>query len=62
MEYNEIKHEIEYINLKNINYDLQKDIILKDYNLKIKDNKIKDLKNEIQTLNKIIKDNIKLLE
>jgi len=68
MEYNEIKHEIEYINLKNENYDLKKDILLKDYNLNIKENnwnktniiykrRIRNLLNEIKDLkNKIEKD------
>jgi len=50
MEYKEIKHEIEYINLKNKNYDLKKDILLKDYNLNIKDNRINNLLNEIEDL------------
>ena len=50
MEYKEIQHEIEYINLKNQNYDLQKDIVLKDYNLNIKENRINKLLNDIEDL------------
>lgn len=50
MKYNEIKHEIEYINLKNKNYDLKKDILLKDYNLNIKENRINKLLNDIEDL------------
>jgi len=48
MKYKEIIHEIEYINLKNINYDLKKEIIVKDYNNKL-------LKNKIIKLTKIMK-------
>ena len=50
MEYKEIKHEIEYINLKNENYDLKKELLLKDYNLNIKENRINNLLNDIEEI------------
>tara|TARA_R100000697_G_scaffold94553_1_gene106495 strand:+ start:378 stop:617 length:240 start_codon:yes stop_codon:yes gene_type:complete len=50
MEYKEIQHEIEYINLKNKNYDLKKELLLKDYNLNIKENRINKLLNDIDDL------------
>ena len=56
MEYKEIQHEIEYINLKNENYDLKKELLLKDYNLNIKENRINNLLNDIEEINYKYKD------
>ena len=59
MSYEHIKHNIYYINLKNENYDLKKDILLKDYNLNIKNNEIEKLKKDINNLKNEIKINEK---
>ena len=56
MEYKEIQHEIEYINLKNENYDLKKELLLKDYNLNIKENRINNLLNDLEEINSKYKD------
>jgi chromosome segregation ATPase len=56
MDYKEIQHEIEYINLKNKNYDLKKELLLKDYNLNIKENRINKLLNELDEINYKYKD------
>ena len=45
--YNEIKHNIHYINLKNENYDLKKQIINLKLTIKCLNKDIKDLKDSV---------------
>tara|TARA_R100000234_G_scaffold108205_1_gene79549 strand:+ start:462 stop:770 length:309 start_codon:yes stop_codon:yes gene_type:complete len=56
MKIKEIKHEIEYINLKKENYNLKSKLLIKDYNLNIKENRINNLLNDLVEINYKYKD------